>query len=661
MNALGQPLQLLRLAPNRMKAATDDQGNLVGWVYRAKDRDVPYSVDEVLHIRNDNPSDPIYGMGIVEAIMREAELDIAIGEHVVGFFQNGARISGVLTVKETVPDHVFDRLVAQFNEEYQGRGNAFKTLIAEQSLDFKPVSAPTGQLGLKEISDLSKDAIFKAFGVPDPLAGGLMENANYKMEEARFNFADIMEGEAILFEEDLTMQIVSRWGQLKLDINVDYAEPKSAKVQRSKMSVGTGTSLNQLLRMQGEPKSDEPWADEPLLPSTVKPASQIFAAPVAPAPGLRVDAVGTAVEEEPPALPPPPADKPVDPAAASAGNKPVLAKPKMAVPVPGNVDIRARFDDLASRYPGLKSPLLGIAAEATSAFAGAPVIDVPNHPDVPGWASKAAGHQHEELAMPEDLPPNVERDHVQAIIDGQARLLVEGVRLLESPFKRFLDEQHNRVLARLRAYGPTKHQGAATGLRDKKELTSGALFPKDQEDAFLKDMYLPILDELGKQAVEIPAAILGSSISWDIENPYIEHQRLRLATQITRINETTRGKIVDQVEVALKRGYSIPQIANGVPDEGFGGLKAVFDGNAVRANSIARTETALALNASSIATYRSASIQSVYVLDGTGDVPCAEANGSTWTLDRADLDPIAHPNCVRAFAPVTPDPGSIEG
>ena len=40
------------------------------------------------------------GMGTVEAIQRELGLELTQMDHISGFFNNGARISGILTTNE---------------------------------------------------------------------------------------------------------------------------------------------------------------------------------------------------------------------------------------------------------------------------------------------------------------------------------------------------------------------------------------------------------------------------------------------------------------------------------------------------------------------------------------------------------------------------------
>jgi hypothetical protein len=88
-----------------------------------------------------------------------------------------------------------------------------------------------------------------------------------------------------------------------------------------------------------------------------------------------------------------------------------------------------------------------------------------------------------------------------------------------------------------------------------------------------------------------------------------------------------------------------------------------------RAFTVARTETAIAYNSTATAAYRDSGIvDQVEVFDGpecgwTEHDDPDMADGSIRTLDEADEYDVAHPNCLRAFAPVpltlddTPDSG----
>ncbi len=79
-----------------------------------------------------------------------------------------------------------------------------------------------------------------------------------------------------------------------------------------------------------------------------------------------------------------------------------------------------------------------------------------------------------------------------------------------------------------------------------------------------------------------------------------------------------------------------------------------------RADMIARTETAFAMNSGTAASYKQAGVEEVKVLDGRGclqeghDDTRKGVNGEIWTLEESQEYPLGHPNCTRDFAPVVP-------
>jgi hypothetical protein len=114
------------------------------------------------------------------------------------------------------------------------------------------------------------------------------------------------------------------------------------------------------------------------------------------------------------------------------------------------------------------------------------------------------------------------------------------------------------------------------------------------------------------------------------------------------------------VEKALARGNPVgqaPQMAREMREEG---VKFTDRrGRRWKASKYARmtllTHTAVILNAGNLNTAIELGSPGVVVSDGgPGDVdePCERASGQTWSLPVAVANPIQHPNCRRAFAPL---------
>ena len=143
-------------------------------------------------------------------------------------------------------------------------------------------------------------------------------------------------------------------------------------------------------------------------------------------------------------------------------------------------------------------------------------------------------------------------------------------------------------------------------------------------------------------------------------NPALLELLARAATRLTRVNDATREAVRAAITEGSSRGYSDFQIARGVPEDSFPGLRDVItETYRGRADTVARTELATASQEAAVERYASAGVSQVEVLDGPGcgwteHADPDEANGSLRTLAEAEQYPIAHPNCVRVFVPVIP-------
>jgi hypothetical protein len=141
------------------------------------------------------------------------------------------------------------------------------------------------------------------------------------------------------------------------------------------------------------------------------------------------------------------------------------------------------------------------------------------------------------------------------------------------------------------------------------------------------------------------AAELGTELAFDLENQWVKGVLDELAEKIVRVADTTRQEVRDLVGKAAEEGWSIDDLAAEIRK-----LKEVH--STARARTIARSETAIAYNKGSLAGYREAGVEKVEVFDGDEHEPCRSANGSIWTIEQAEAEPLCHPNGTRAFAAV---------
>jgi len=110
------------------------------------------------------------------------------------------------------------------------------------------------------------------------------------------------------------------------------------------------------------------------------------------------------------------------------------------------------------------------------------------------------------------------------------------------------------------------------------------------------------------------------------------------------ISETVREDLRATITKALEQGWTEAELQEEIEDSGFWNW---------RADRIARTEVAVALNKGTAATYGEAGVSTVTIIDGHGcladghDDAVAGVDGEIWSLEKFIEYPVGHPNCIR--------------
>jgi len=157
---------------------------------------------------------------------------------------------------------------------------------------------------------------------------------------------------------------------------------------------------------------------------------------------------------------------------------------------------------------------------------------------------------------------------------------------------------------------------------------------------------------------------VAGSLDWSEKLPVIQRILNTAPARAQMIHRTTSKAIGRGVTVALERGYSVGQLARGVPDDNFPGLRSILTETDVRARLIARTEIMRTQNQSSIGYYQTQGYMYVQADDVDGDPSdtyidpgdpygrtCAERNGQIYQLeDAVNIDD--HPNGTLNWMPM---------
>jgi len=201
----------------------------------------------------------------------------------------------------------------------------------------------------------------------------------------------------------------------------------------------------------------------------------------------------------------------------------------------------------------------------------------------------------------------------------------------------FFVEQSGRVVGRLP--------------KSRKAPDVGDLLPPEEERRLLEALRV-FWHEAAQAGWSVGGLEVGEITPFDPIDPAVRRLLEDAGERVGGISQETRRQLQNSLVMAREQGLSVRQTANLIRDlPAFG--KA-------RAETIARTELAIADNKGAVARYRQAGIKQVQVWDGpecgwTSHDDVDHADGSIRDIDDFESYPVAHPRCVRSRGPVIED------
>ncbi len=224
----GRPLQLLRLPPQHVEVVPGDKGELVKhYEYKAPGKvAVEIPPEKVIHWKGANPHDSYRGAGIIAMGPRIFDGEIALTETKASYYENGARLEGVLEAEQAISESNAAKLRRQFAGIYAGAKQAFQVAVLGRGLTYKPIQSDATKAEFGLMSDQSRDRILALFRVPKVMLGlGNETSSTTTPAEERRNF-DNKRMRPILntLQTLLTKELTADFG-LQLKIDYEYQMP----------------------------------------------------------------------------------------------------------------------------------------------------------------------------------------------------------------------------------------------------------------------------------------------------------------------------------------------------------------------------------------------------------------------------------------------------
>jgi hypothetical protein len=269
-----------------------------------------------------------------------------------------------------------------------------------------------------------------------------------------------------------------------------------------------------------------------------------------------------------------------------------------------------------------------------------PPMPVPVAPDESGLTVQVSDTSRSDMAQTQQ---SVAKAYKSAAETSRDNVTDPATVRAKARLEAFFQAQKQRVIANLRKSLP-----ASKADRMKAQPTWwDAEFEDEELTQTLRELYTGV----GRGALQTVSDTLGRSIVKGAVNSVIADLLEVGGQRIKGINDVTLQNITIELAEGTRRGYSIPQLIDGVPDEGFRGIANLTGFDDARAETIARTESMLSYNRATVTGYGEFGVTHLLAYDGDLDEACANRNGQEFTIEEAGgIDD--HPNGTLVWSPV---------
>ncbi len=188
VSALGNVGELLPLNPDIVTPKLKDDWT-VEYTVNFKSGTKVLTQDEIWHVRLFT-LDGLNGLNPIAYARQALGLGQAMDAHAAKLFTNGAVTSGVLRTDQELSPEAFDRLKTEFQGEHMGVANAYKPMILEMGLDWKPISLSAQDTQFIESKKLTEAQICGLFRVPPHLVASMEKMTLNNIEHMGMSFVN---------------------------------------------------------------------------------------------------------------------------------------------------------------------------------------------------------------------------------------------------------------------------------------------------------------------------------------------------------------------------------------------------------------------------------------------------------------------------------------
>lgn len=282
--ATKRPVQLWTMPSQFVEIVPGKENFIEAYLYGAsREQRKIFAPDEVIHFKRPNPNDLYYGIGKVEAAWSAVQMNAAVHEMDLSFFENKARPDYLMTIRGDASHDEIERLEAQIDEKLRGSRRTGRFLTATADIDIKPLSFPPKDLAGRESI---VEEIAAIFGVPV----SMLKANDPNLASAQIGYSMWRESTILpmlrMDEEVLNQNLLPLFG-IEDDAFLAYDNPvvedRRLQLEEIRTAVSGGwMTVNEARAAEGMEPLDDEFADRALMNG--QPLGGMAAVPPAPQP-----------------------------------------------------------------------------------------------------------------------------------------------------------------------------------------------------------------------------------------------------------------------------------------------------------------------------------------------------------------------------------------
>lgn len=211
----GAPVGLLRVPP---PLVTVKGGGLVptGYEVVLGGRMRKIAPAEIVHFRGYNAENAVIGLSPLETLRRVLAEEYAMGNYREYFWQNAARMHGIIKRPRDAPEwsgQARQRFKAEWEALYSGDENSGKTAILEEGMEWEGTSFDAQQSEYLGGRKLTREECARAYHIPLPMVG-ILDHATFSniKEQHKQLYQDALGPWLAMIEQDVELQLLPEFG-----------------------------------------------------------------------------------------------------------------------------------------------------------------------------------------------------------------------------------------------------------------------------------------------------------------------------------------------------------------------------------------------------------------------------------------------------------------